>query len=83
MDIPQLKKGEITVFSKSGCINCIKVKQFLKEKSIKFIVIECDEFILEDKEESRVLNYGYLQIDESISFYNMLEYIMNHLFYNS
>ena len=33
------------------------------------------EFILEDKEESRVLNYGYLQIDESISFYNMLEYI--------
>jgi hypothetical protein len=33
------------------------------------------EFILEDKEESRVLNYGYLQIDNSISFYNMLEYI--------
>jgi hypothetical protein len=30
---------------------------------------------LEDKEESRVLNYGYLQIDNSISFYNMLEYI--------
>lgn len=33
------------------------------------------EFILEDKEESRVLNYGYLKIDDSISFYNMLEYI--------
>jgi glutaredoxin len=60
MNIHQLKKGEITVFSKSGCINCIKVKQFLKEKSIKFIVIECDEFILEDKE-------AFLQFINSIA----------------
>jgi glutaredoxin len=50
MDIPQPKKGEITVFSKSGCPNCTNVKKFLNEKSIKFVVVECDEFILEDKE---------------------------------
>jgi glutaredoxin len=50
MDIHQPKKGEITVFSKSGCPNCTNVKKLLKEKSIKFVVVECDEFILEDKE---------------------------------
>jgi glutaredoxin len=60
MDIHQLKKGEITVFSKSGCPNCINVKKFLKEKSFKFVVIECDEFILEDKE-------AFLQFIKSIA----------------
>ena len=60
MDIHQLKKGEITVFSKSGCPNCINVKKFLKEKSIKYVVVECDEFILEDKE-------AFLQFIKSIA----------------
>jgi len=60
MDIHQPKKGEITVFSKSGCINCINIKKILKEKFIKCVVIECDEFILEDKE-------AFLQFIKSIA----------------
>ena len=50
MEISEPKKGEFTVYSKSGCINCVKVKNFLKDKHIKFSVIECDEYLLEDKE---------------------------------
>lgn len=44
------KKLELTVYSKSGCSNCIKVKQLLAEKSIKFSVIDCDEYLLEDRD---------------------------------
>ena len=39
-----------TIYSKSGCINCTKVKKMLKEKNIFFIEVQCDEFLIEDKE---------------------------------
>ena len=51
MEFPYPQKGQITVYSKSGCINCSKVKTLLKDKSMEFTVIDCDEFILENKEE--------------------------------
>lgn len=47
--IHQPKKGEITVYSKSGCPNCVSVKNLLKENNIKFTIIDCDEYILENK----------------------------------
>jgi glutaredoxin len=50
MDIPEPKNGEITVYSKSGCSGCTSVKKLLKEKSANFIIVDCDEFVLEDKE---------------------------------
>lgn len=45
------EKGKLTVYSKSGCPNCVKVKQLLKDKKVLFNVIDCDEYILENKEE--------------------------------
>lgn len=51
MEFPYPEKGQITVYSKSGCINCTKVKTLLKDKSMAFNIIDCDEFILEHKEE--------------------------------
>jgi glutaredoxin len=39
-----------TIYSKSGCNNCIKIKTLLKEKNFEFNVIDCDEYIIEDKE---------------------------------
>jgi len=47
--IPEPNKDQITVYSKSGCPNCTNVKKLLKEKQAKFIIIDCDDFILEDK----------------------------------
>lgn len=60
MEISEPKKGEFTVYSKSGCVNCVKVKNLLKEKNISFSVIECDEYLLEDKE-------GFLKFIEKYS----------------
>jgi len=51
MEFPYPQKEVLTVYSKSGCINCTKVKTLLKEKNLVFDVIDCDEFILENKDE--------------------------------
>jgi len=51
MNFPIPEKGSITVFSKSGCINCNKVKNLLKEKNLLFKVIDCDEYLIENKNE--------------------------------
>ena len=50
MEIPEPTNNIFTVYSKSGCANCMKVKKLLQEKQINFTVVNCDEFILEDKE---------------------------------
>jgi glutaredoxin len=49
MDIPKPLYEQFTVYSKSGCINCTRVKQLLQEKQVKYNIIDCDEYILEDK----------------------------------
>ena len=49
-----LIKG-FTIYSKSGCINCLKVKQLLKEKNQdkqdEILIIDCDEYLIENKED--------------------------------
>jgi len=38
-----------TIYSKSGCLNCTKVKKLLCDKEIFFLEVDCDEFLIEDK----------------------------------
>jgi len=38
-----------TVYSKSGCPNCSTVKKILKDKNLTFNVVDCDDYIIEDK----------------------------------
>ena len=42
---------QYTVYSKSGCPNCKKVKELLKTKKLLFTVIDCDEYLIETKPE--------------------------------
>ena len=42
---------EYTIYSKSGCPNCIKVKELLQSNNIPFTVIDCDEYLIERKPE--------------------------------
>jgi glutaredoxin len=42
---------EYTIYSKSGCPNCIKVKELLQSNAIPFTVIDCDEYLIERKPE--------------------------------
>uniref|UniRef100_A0A6C0IRH0 Glutaredoxin domain-containing protein n=1 Tax=viral metagenome TaxID=1070528 RepID=A0A6C0IRH0_9ZZZZ len=47
---PKPSTNKITIYSKSGCLNCIKVKDYLKAKNILFEVIDCDNYLLDDRE---------------------------------
>ena len=38
-----------TIYSKSGCVNCSKVKKLLQENRITCDIIDCDDYIVEDK----------------------------------
>jgi len=38
-----------TIYSKSGCYNCLKVKLLLEENNALFNVVDCDEYIIENK----------------------------------
>jgi len=42
---------QYTVYSKSGCPNCKKVKELLEVKKIPFTIIDCDEYLIESKSE--------------------------------
>lgn len=50
MEIEEPFKIGFTVYSKSGCPNCTKVKKLLIEKKLLFVEIDCDDYIIEDKE---------------------------------
>ena len=39
-----------TIYSKSGCINCIKIKKYLCEYGAELLMVNCDEYLIENKE---------------------------------
>jgi glutaredoxin len=38
-----------TIYSKSGCKNCTKVKNLLTEKNLIFNIVDSDDYLLHDK----------------------------------
>ena len=51
MNIPHPANRSYTIYSKSGCIYCTKAKELLQNEHIPPLVVNCDEFLLENKEE--------------------------------
>ena len=49
MEFEEPQSTGFTIYTKSGCKNCTKVKQLLDDNKIPNIKISCDEYILEDK----------------------------------
>jgi len=50
MDFELPSKTNFTIYSKSGCPNCSKVKKLLEDEKMIFNVIDCDEYLIEEKE---------------------------------
>jgi len=40
-----------TIYCKSGCANCIKVKKYLTEVNAPMNIVDCDEYLIKSKEE--------------------------------
>jgi glutaredoxin len=49
MDYPSPTIDLITIYSKSGCTYCKKAKSFLTSINKPFCMIDCDEFLLDNK----------------------------------
>ena len=50
-DFEKPSANKYTVYSKSGCPNCNKVKELLKSQNLTFTVIDCDEYLIDSKPE--------------------------------
>ena len=50
MNIEKPVETGFTIYSKSGCPNCMRIKKILTEKKQTFIEINCDEYLIEDKD---------------------------------
>jgi len=41
---------KFTIYSKSNCINCRKVKDLLKKEKVEYEIVDCDDYLLDNKE---------------------------------
>lgn len=51
MNVPRPANDSYTIYSKSGCLNCTKAKVLLQNEPVPPLYVNCDEFLLEDKQE--------------------------------
>jgi glutaredoxin len=57
-----------TIYSKSGCPNCLKVKNLLKQHNLVFTIIDCDEYIIEDKTNFLSFIKGFIRQESPLQF---------------
>lgn len=43
-------ENNFTIYSKSGCVNCRKVKDLLKKNNCEYEIVDCDDYLLENKD---------------------------------
>ena len=72
MEFDKPSKSSFTIYSKSGCPNCVKTKSYLKEKNLIFNVIDCDEYIIEDK--LNFLSFIKQHANEEVKMFPMIFY---------
>ena len=51
MNIPRPASNSYTIYSKSGCLYCTKARVLLQNEQVPPLYVDCDEFLLENKEE--------------------------------
>lgn len=66
---------DFTVYCKSGCNNCIIVKNLLKSNNLNFNVVDCDEYILQDK--TRFLSFIKELSNKEITSFPIIFYNKN------
>jgi glutaredoxin len=66
MDFEKPSINNFTIYSKSGCINCRKLKDYFKKNNIEYEVIECDDYLLEDKENFLLFIKNYSKVEWKI-----------------
>ena len=50
MEFKEPSTKGFTIYTKSGCHFCNKTKKLLQEKNVLYETIDCDDYLIEDKE---------------------------------
>ena len=74
MNYLEPKSNEYTIYSKSGCQYCLKAKDLLNENKLTYTIINCDEYLLENKS-------TFLEYIKNISGKNISSFPI--IFYNN
>ena len=72
MNFENPTKSGFTIYSKSGCPNCMKIKALLKEKYLLFNVVDCDEYLIEDK--SNFLSFISKLANKDVTMFPLIFY---------
>lgn len=72
LNIPFPNQIGYTIYSKSGCKNCSLAKSLLINKKINFFLINCDDFLIDYKNE--FLNFMEKIIKKSYKMFPMIFY---------
>jgi glutaredoxin len=72
MEIIEPSKNGFTIYSKSGCLNCTLAKKLITENHFFLNEVNCDEYILEDKE--RFLNFIEVKAEKIYKTFPMVFY---------
>jgi glutaredoxin len=51
MNVPRPGGDSYTIYSKSGCLYCTKARVLLQNEHVPPLYVNCDKFLLENKEE--------------------------------
>jgi len=65
MEYPSPALDTITIYSKSGCTYCKKSKSFLTSINKPFCMVDCDEFLLENKPDFLLFIKNLANVDVS------------------
>jgi glutaredoxin len=57
MEFPTPNDVTYTIYSKSNCLFCDKVKELLKDVVPKYVVIDCDEFLTDPDTKKNFLEF--------------------------
>jgi glutaredoxin len=66
MNFEKPSQTNFTIYSKSGCLNCRKIKDLFKNQNIEYEIIDCDDYLLEDKENFLLFIQSYSKIEWKI-----------------
>jgi len=72
MEFIEPVKIGFTVYGKSGCNYCTKTKNLLKEKNLTFFEVDCDEYLIEEKD--NFLSFVQNKIGKSYNTFPMIFY---------
>lgn len=74
MNLPEPIPHTITVYTKSNCSNCDKVKAYLIKKNLSYNLIDCDQFLGDEETKRHFLSQIYCYSGQKIKSFPIIFY---------